>query len=69
MAQDQGGFVDAVPFHDIAAANTAGFNPYQDLSRTDFRTWHFFDPDIPVVIVQGYTHHDSSVPFHRVSEI
>ena len=56
MAKHQRGFVPAVPFHDIAAADAAGKDLYQQLPRPDCRYCHLFKPYIFIAVILCYAH-------------
>ena len=56
VAEDKRGFMDAIPLHDIAAADPAGLDPDQQFTGSDRRRWVFLQPDIPVVVIHGNAH-------------
>jgi ABC-type amino acid transport system permease subunit len=56
MAEHQRGLLDAIPFHDIAATDTAGFYTHQEFTRAYLRRWDILYPDVVVVVIPGYTH-------------
>ena len=56
MAEDDGGLLDPVPLHDVAAADAAGHHLDEQLPRCDPGNGPFFDPDVMVVVVDGYFH-------------
>ena len=57
VALDQGGPGEAVPLHDVAAADAAGLDLDQDLAGTGRWGGDLLDPDVPVVVPHGYSHY------------
>ena len=58
MAQYQRRLAPDVPRHDIAGADAAGFDPHQQIVRSDLRRWMILDADIAEVIQTRDLHHD-----------
>jgi hypothetical protein len=56
VAENKRRLVDPVPFEDITAADPAGFDFHQKLTRTDIRHGLLFYPDIRIAVVYGHTH-------------
>src|SRR5215475_3814687 len=56
VTQNQWGLLDAVPFHQIAAANPAGADPQQQFAARDLRNRHLFQADVPVVVIHRDPH-------------
>jgi hypothetical protein len=56
MAQYKRGSFFAVPLHDIAAADTAGLHPHDDLSRATTGPGYFLDSNVLIVVIHRHTH-------------
>ena len=56
VAQNQRGFFDAVPFHQVAAANPARPDAHQQFAGCDLWNSNFFQAYVPVIIVHGNAH-------------
>ena len=48
--------LDAIPLHNVAAADAAGLNPEQQLAGANFRYRHFLDANVVVVVIHRYAH-------------
>jgi hypothetical protein len=59
VAENDGGLLDPVPLHDVAAADAAGHHPDEQLPRCDPGNGPFFDADVTVVVVDGDSHQDT----------
>jgi hypothetical protein len=65
MTQHQRRFLDAIPFHEIAAANPAGANANQQLSGSNPGNGHTLEANVSVVIVHRDAHGRATIPnFH-----
>ena len=67
VAQHHRGALDAIPLHDVAAADAAGFNLEQQLAGADFGHRHLLDANVVVVVIHRYAH--GCPPLPLVSEI
>src|SRR3972149_2804651 len=56
MAQHQRRLLDAVPFHQVAAADAACANTHEQLTGTDPGNWEFLKAKVPVVVVHRDAH-------------
>ena len=63
MTQNERGFLDPIPFHQVAAADAAGARLDKKFAWTDFRHRNFFQAHVPVVVVHRDAHHE--IGFHE----
>jgi hypothetical protein len=56
VAQDQGRFLDPIPFHQVTAADPARPNTHQQLTDANFWDEHLFKPHVLIIVVHGHPH-------------
>ena len=56
MTEHQRGLFNAVPFHDVAAADATGLDLDQELAGADVRLRYLFKAHVMVVVVHCYAH-------------
>jgi len=49
-------FFNAVPFHDVGAADAARLDAHQELARPDRRHRHLFEPHVAVIVIHRDAH-------------
>src|SRR5687768_4939722 len=69
VPQDERRLFDAVPFHQIAAANAAGANAHQQLTGSDLRNAHLFKPHVLITVIHGHSHAAAARFLPRVAQI
>ena len=62
VTQNQRGFLDPVPFHDVAAADAAGIYLYQHIAVAHLGYGHLLHPDIAIVVVHPDLHRTFHYP-------
>ena len=56
VTQNERGFFDAVPLHQVAAANSASADAHQQFAGRDLRNSHLLQAYVPVIVVHGDAH-------------
>jgi hypothetical protein len=63
VTQNERGFMPAIPFQQVSAADTAGFHPHQHLAGANVRHRHLLQPHILISVIHSYAHEFS--PDHQ----